>query len=99
WIWDRGHPPAVTEIHPPRMVATQRKLPAMLEQAGPGNGFVLATRDDVFASGDGGALNNNRGLKPFVRQVRMSEKNYTFKITHPLPPTSPSAQLAWGYDT
>src|SRR6266566_7327196 len=24
WIWDRGHPPADTEIHSPRLVAIQR---------------------------------------------------------------------------
>src|SRR5262249_15936913 len=27
WIWDRGHPPANTEIHPPRLVAIRRDLP------------------------------------------------------------------------
>lgn len=30
WIWDRGHPPAKTEIHPPRLVAIQRDLPAII---------------------------------------------------------------------
>ena len=107
WVWDRGHPPAVTEIHPPRLVATQRQLPAMLYLAGPDNGFVLATREDVFASGDGGALNNNRTAKTnhdnavpwYVRRVRMSDRDYTFKITHPLPPPRSSARLNWGYDT
>ena len=97
WIWDRGHPPAVTEIHPPRLVATQRNLLSMLTFPSQ-TGFVLATKADVFASGDGGALNNNRSDVPsYVRPVPMSEKDYTFKITHNVPPPTASAQLHWGY--
>ncbi len=98
WIWDRGHPPANTEIHPPRLVAIQRKLPLMLNPSTSPGAFVLATKVDVFARGDGGALNNNRSDAPsFVRRVPMSEKDYTFKITHPLPAPSPSARLHWGF--
>ena len=97
WIWDRGHPPAVTEIHPPRLVATQRDLLSMLTFPSQ-TGFVVATKTDVFASGDGGAYNNNRsGQSSFVRPVPMSEKDYTFKITHNVPPPTSSAQLHWGY--
>jgi len=97
WIWDRGHPPAVTEIHPPRLVATQRNLLSMLTFPSE-PGFVLATKTDVFASGDGGALNNNRsGVPSYVRPVPMSEKDYTFKITHNVPPPTASAQLHWSY--
>src|SRR5262249_19341267 len=99
WIFDRGHPPARTEIHPPRLVATQRQLPALLELAGPGGGFVVATQADVFASGDGGALNNNRPNVPsFVRRVPMREKDYTFKIMHNHPPPTRTAQLQWRVD-
>jgi hypothetical protein len=97
WIWDRGHPPAVTEIHPPRLVAIQRSLLSMLtfpSQAG----FVIASKADVFASGDGSALNNNRsGAPSFVRPVPMSEKDYTFQIAHNVPPPTPNAQLHWWY--
>jgi hypothetical protein len=94
WIFDRGHPPARSEIHPPRLVATQRRLPAMLP--GAGGGFVIATRDDVFASGDGGALSNNRsGVPSYVRRVSMSEKDYSFKVLHDVPPPSSAARLRW----
>ena len=92
WVWDRGHPPARSEIHPPRLVAIQRKLPHMLNLATSTglSGFVLTTRADIFASGDGGAMNNNRaGAPSFVRPVVMSAKDYTFTIQHPLPPPSP----------
>lgn len=34
WIWDRGHPPLKSEIHPPRLVAVQRHLPANIAWAG-----------------------------------------------------------------
>ena len=97
WIWDRGHPPAVTEIHPPRLVATQRNLLSTLTFPGQA-GFVIATRTDVFASGDGDALSNNRtGAPSFVRRVPMSEKDYTFKVTHNVPPPTRAAQLHWGF--
>jgi len=97
WIWDRGHPPAVTEIHPPRLVAIQRNLLSMLTFPSQ-SGFVIASKADVFASGDGNALNNNRsGVPSFVRPVPMSEKDYTFKLTHNVPPPTPDAQLHWGY--
>lgn len=97
WVWDRGHPPAVTEIHPPRLVAIQRNLLSLLTFPSQ-SGFVVATKADVFASGDGGAYNNNRsGAPSFVRPVPMSEKDYTFKITHNVPPPTPGAQLHWGF--
>jgi hypothetical protein len=31
WIWDRGHAPASTEIHPARLVAVQRHLPIAVD--------------------------------------------------------------------
>jgi len=94
WIFDRGHPPARSEIHPPRLIAIQRQLPAMFGPSVSTGRFVLATRTDVFASGDGGALTNNRtGVPSYIRRTPMSERDYTFKITQPLPPPSPSARL------
>jgi len=89
WLWDRGHPPARTEIHPARLVAIRRKLPAnLVDKTGAGTD-VYATRIDVFASGDGGALNNNRkGKADYVRAVKMSDKDYSFKVKHILKPPS-----------
>jgi hypothetical protein len=98
WAWDRSHPPAETEIHPPRLVATTRHLPFLHRSLYPA-GFVLATRTDVFASGDGNALRNNRGLRSFVRPVAMRATNYTFEIIHSLPAPSPTAHLAWSTET
>jgi hypothetical protein len=58
YVWDRGHPPAEAEIHPPRFLAVKRNLP---EQIMIGDSSLkFATRIDIFASGDGGALMNNR---------------------------------------
>jgi len=69
-------------------------LPAMFGPSPSTGRFVLATKTDVFASGDGGALSNNRaGVPAFVRRTAMSEQDYTFKITHPLPPPGPNARL------
>ncbi|MBZ5637184.1 MAG: hypothetical protein LAO51_00355 [Acidobacteriia bacterium] len=94
WIFDRGHAPASTEIHPPRLVAIQRQLPSMFGPSVSTSNFVVATKTDVFASGDGNALNNNRsGAPSFVRRVPMGEKDYTFKITHNVPPPGPTARL------
>lgn len=98
WVWDRGHPPARTEIHPPRLVVIQRQLPDLINRPAPNpiepGAPTLATRIDIFASGDGGALWNNRpNQPPFVQRVPMSEKNYDFVVSHRLPPPSPNAQL------
>ena len=94
WIWDRGHTPA-TEIHPPRLVAIRRHLPEALQisqgiEPGP---TVVATRIDVFASGDGGALTNNRGLVPYATPVKMSEMDYAFEVAHLLHPPAMGAKL------
>ncbi len=86
WIWDRGHPPAETEIHPPRLVAVRRRLPAVLQTPGAPSHYSFATRADIFASGDDSALWNNRPDQPFfVQKVPMSEKDYVFNIDQPLP--------------
>jgi hypothetical protein len=153
--WDRGHPPAATEIHPPRLVAITRHLPAVverclsdrlrlsslmstlrdLETAPPRfrsdqvpqlcerrleqiqewhqrhdreieeieqrlrlqecHGSVLATRVDVFASGDGGALWNNRQLHEFVMPVSMADRDYRFNVTNKIEKPHPNAKLKW----
>jgi len=91
-LWDRGHPPAKTEIHPCRLVAVRRKLPEKITLAD--DRMVYATKIDIFASGDGGALNNNRpGSPEFVRKVKMGDKDYQFRIQHLLPQPSPNAVL------
>jgi hypothetical protein len=99
WIWDRGHPPADAEIHPPRLVATTRHLPEALHRLedrllpGPLRP-MLATRVDVFASGDGGALWNNRPGQPaFVQRVRMGEADYAWDVHAVVPRPSPNAPL------
>ena len=52
WILDAGHPEIGdrTEMHPPRLLATFRRLPAAL------NGMA-ASQVDVFVSGHGGGAN------------------------------------------
>ncbi|MFL6457026.1 MAG: hypothetical protein ACJ71G_08670 [Nitrososphaeraceae archaeon] len=89
WIWDRGHPPALTEIHPPHLVATQRYLPSPI-------GGLFGTEIDVFASGDGGAFYNNRPGQPaFVQKVPMNIRDSTFTMNHIIPKPSPTSQLKW----
>jgi hypothetical protein len=89
WIWDRGHPPALTEIHPPRLVATQRYLPSPIVG-------LFGTEIDVFGSGDGGAFYNNRPGQPaFVQKVPMNIRDYTFTMNHIIPRPSQASQLKW----
>lgn len=94
YIWDRGHPPAETEVHPPRLVAIKRSLP---ERIIIGDSSVkYATRIDIFASGDGSALINNRYNSPkFVRRVNMSSKDYDFTVKIDLPRPSSNARLRY----
>ncbi|MEM6273089.1 MAG: hypothetical protein AAF998_26990 [Bacteroidota bacterium] len=93
WIWDRGHPPARTEIHPIRFCAVRRNLPDRIATA---QDSVFATRVDLFASGDGGALHNNRPDQPeFVQPVRMSDRDYAVVVRPTLPRPSPSARLRY----
>lgn len=93
WIWDRGHPPARTEIHPIRFCAVRRNLPDLIATA---SDSVFATRVDLFASGDGGALYNNRKNVPdFVTPVRMSDKDYAVKVRPALPRPSAEAKLRY----
>jgi hypothetical protein len=81
WIWDWGHPPADAEIHPMRLIATRRHLPEKIPHPEKPDEYVWATRIDLFASGDGGALYNNRpDPKPFMNPVKMGEQDYTFNI-------------------
>ena len=94
YVWDRGHPPSEAEIHPPRFVAVKRFLP---EQVTIGDSSIkFATRVDIFASGDGGALQNNRfNSSNFVRRVNMSSKDYEFTVKIDLPRPSANAQLLY----
>ncbi len=94
YVWDRGHPPSHAEIHPPRFVAVKRMLP---EQILIGDSSAkFATRIDIFASGDGGALINNRFNSPhFVLRVNMSSKDYEFTVKANLQRPSPNAQLRY----
>jgi hypothetical protein len=93
WIWDRGHTPA-TEIHPPRLVAIRRHLPELLQAPVGGQPTtVLATRVDIFASGDGNAFRNNRGLVPYAVPVNMAESNYEIAVTHLLDAPAAEAKL------
>ncbi|MBK8659193.1 MAG: hypothetical protein IPN22_10080 [Bacteroidetes bacterium] len=97
YVWDRGHPPAEAEIHPPRFLAVKRHLP---EQIMIGDSSLkFATRIDLFASGDGGALINNRYNAPkFVQKVNMSGKDYEFTTRINLPRPSPQAQLRYSLE-
>ncbi len=95
WLWDRGHPPARTEIHPARLVAVRRNLPELIKLKDEAK-EVYATKIDIYASGDGGALNNNRrGTPEYVRKVRMGDKDYEFRVEHIVPRPSPNAVLKY----
>lgn len=96
WVWDRGHPPAYTELHPLRLVATRRAMGAYIPQFPGSTDSLFATEIDVFASGDGGALNHNRpGMQPFVHRVHMSDRDYAFQVYPVVPRPSPRASLRW----
>jgi hypothetical protein len=96
WIWDRGHPPALTEIHPPRLVATQRQLLSTVNPDPSKFSLSYSTEIDIFASGDTGAYYNNRpGVPAFVQKVPMNIRDYTFTMNHIIPKPSPSSQLKW----
>jgi hypothetical protein len=98
YVWDRGHPPSNAELHPLRFVAFKRALP---ERVIIGDSSIkFATRIDIFASGDGGALQNNRYNAPkFVRRVNMSSKDYEFTAKIDLPRPSPGAHLRYTLTT
>ncbi len=93
WIWDRGHPPAKTEIHPMRFMATRRNLPDKIRSEK--GDSVFATRVDLFAHGNGSAFYNNRDTESWARPVKMSSKDYSLKVKHTLPRPSPNATLRY----
>ena len=98
WLWDRGHPPARTEIHPARLIAVRRNIPVFMKLKGRQWGY--ATRVDVYASGDGGALNNNRAEAPeYVQKVKMSDKDYKFRVNQILPRPSNNSKLMYRIDS
>jgi hypothetical protein len=91
WIWDRGHPPAKTEIHPMRLLATRRNLPdKILSEKGDS---VFATRIDIYANGDGSAFYNNQDTGDWARPVKMSSKDYVFTVRQTLPRPSENSRL------
>jgi hypothetical protein len=96
WIWDRGHPPAYTELHPLRMCATRRAMGAYIPRYPGAPDSIFATEIDIFVSGDGGALLNNREGQPeFIRRTKMRGRDYTFKAFPISPRPSPTAELRW----
>ncbi len=96
WIWDRGHPPAETEIHPMRFIATRRQLPEKIRHPEKPGEYIWATRVDIFASGDGGALCNNRLNNPaFVRKVEMGKKDYSLNVKPVIDAPSANAPLRY----
>lgn len=96
WIWDRGHPPAETEIHPIRFIATRRQLPEKIRHPDKPDEYIWATRVDIFASGEGGALYNNRLNNPaFVHKVKMGEKDYSLNAKSVIDAPSANAQLRY----
>jgi hypothetical protein len=92
YVWDRGHPPANAEIHPARLMAIRRFLPGKIKT--PDSTYKYATRMDIYANGDGGAMNNERtDAKPYIRHTQMSSKDYEFSYQVNLTKPSPSAIL------
>ena len=87
WIWDRGHPPAETEIHPIRFMAVQRNLPDTVDTK-------FATRVDLFANSEGGALQNNwPRQESYVKHTNMASKDYIVELKNTLPRPSPLSRL------
>jgi len=92
YVWDRGHPPANAEIHPARLMAMRRNLPAKIKA--PDGTDKYATRMDIYASGDGGAMDNElANAKPYVKHVKMSSKDYQFSYKVNLSRPSAAAKL------
>lgn len=91
WVWDRGHPPAKTEIHPIRLMATRRNLPDRIRTSS--GDSVFATRVDIYANGDGSAFHNNQDTGAWASPVKMDSKDYSFQVLQTLPRPSKSAQL------
>jgi hypothetical protein len=92
YVWDRGHPPANAEIHPARFMAMRRNLPDKIKASDSTDKY--ATRIDIYASGDGGAMNNERTNTPsYIRHTKMSSKDYRFSCRVNLGRPSPSAEL------
>jgi len=97
WIWDRGHPPARSELHPIRFMATRRNLPdRIISQRGDS---VFATRIDLYANGDGSPFYNNKDTNHFVHAVKMSSKDYHLKVKHTLSRPSKDAVLRYSLIT
>ncbi len=77
YVWDRGHPPAKTEIHPIHFMLIKRRLPEIYNQK-------PSLRLDLFANGDGSAFYNNLPNQPdFVFPVLMNQKDYSIKLELP----------------
>lgn len=93
WIWDRGHPPAKTEIHPMRFMATRRNLPDKI-QSEKGDS-VFATRVDLYANGDGSAFYNNQDTGAWAHPVKMSSKDYSLTVKQTLPRPSEKSTLKY----
>lgn len=93
WIWDRGHPPAKTEIHPIRFLATRRNLPDKIKSVK--GDSVFATQVDIYANGDGSAFYNNQDTGDWAHPVKMSSKDYVFNVQHTLPRPSQNAELKY----
>jgi hypothetical protein len=92
YVWDRGHPPANCEIHPARLMAMRRNLPNKIKAKDGSDKY--ATRMDIYANGDGGAMNNEHtDAKPFIRHVKMSSKDYQFSYQVNLSKPSSAAML------
>jgi hypothetical protein len=102
WIFDRGHPPAETEIHSPRLMVVARKLPELVnvpDDIRVGSTNFVSTRVDMFANGDGNAFNNNT-KGPYaadygVRRVPMGDRDYVFRVEQTLMRPGPAAPLKW----
>lgn len=77
YVWDRGHPPAKTEIHPIFFMVIKRRIPEIYQQK-------KSLRIDLFANGDGSAFYNNLPNQPdFVNPVLMNQKDYEVIIELP----------------
>jgi hypothetical protein len=82
YIFDCGHPPARTELHPPSAVAFTHFEPIIF--GSPGSEPILAAKTTMYIHGDGGP----------IYKTPIGGKSYEFNVTLPTKP-SPSSRLLY----
>ena len=83
WIFDCGHPPARSEIHPPSAVAFSHFEPFIFPIAGMEKLPVLSTKTSIYIHGQGGP----------IFSTNVADRDYVFDVELPPKPTASSTVL------